>query len=62
MTGVKVIAECVEDDGILASLMLLKVGFAQGFGIQASPNRSTNCSNPDRTRGIKVAQFAAMRY
>jgi EAL domain-containing protein (putative c-di-GMP-specific phosphodiesterase class I) len=32
-TGVKVIAECVEDDRILASLMLLKVGFAQGFGI-----------------------------
>ena len=33
VTGVNVIAECVEDDRILASLKLLKVGFAQGFGI-----------------------------
>ena len=33
VTGVKVIAECVEDAKILASLKLLKVGFAQGFGI-----------------------------
>jgi EAL domain-containing protein (putative c-di-GMP-specific phosphodiesterase class I) len=33
VTGVKVIAECVEDDQILASLKLLKVGYAQGFGI-----------------------------
>jgi len=33
-TGVKVIAECVEEDRILASLKLLKVGFAQGFGIR----------------------------
>jgi EAL domain-containing protein (putative c-di-GMP-specific phosphodiesterase class I) len=33
VTGVKVIAECVEDAKILASLKLLKVGFAQGFGV-----------------------------
>ncbi|HLX79614.1 MAG TPA: EAL domain-containing protein [Burkholderiales bacterium] len=33
-TGVKVIAECVEDDRILSSLKLLKVGYAQGFGIR----------------------------
>jgi EAL domain-containing protein (putative c-di-GMP-specific phosphodiesterase class I) len=32
-TGVGVIAECVEDDGILASVTLLKVGYVQGFGI-----------------------------
>ena len=34
LTGVKVIAECVEDAKILASLKLLKVGFAQGFGVR----------------------------
>ncbi len=33
VTGVKVIAECVEDEKILASLKLLKVGYAQGFGV-----------------------------
>jgi EAL domain-containing protein (putative c-di-GMP-specific phosphodiesterase class I) len=33
VTGVKVIAECVEDAKILASLKLLKVGYAQGFGV-----------------------------
>jgi EAL domain-containing protein (putative c-di-GMP-specific phosphodiesterase class I) len=31
---VKVIAECVEDAKILASLKLLKVGFARGFGVR----------------------------
>ena len=30
---VGVIAECVEDDKILSALQLLKVGFAQGFGV-----------------------------
>lgn len=34
VTGVKVIAECVEDAKILASLKLLKVGYAQGFGVR----------------------------
>ena len=34
VTGVKVIAECVEDAKILASLKLLKVGFVQGFGVR----------------------------
>ncbi len=33
VTGVQVIAECVEDAKILASLKLLKVGYAQGFGV-----------------------------
>ena len=33
VTGVGVIAECVEDEAILANLKLLKVGYAQGFGI-----------------------------
>jgi EAL domain-containing protein (putative c-di-GMP-specific phosphodiesterase class I) len=31
--GVAVIAECVEDDKILSALQLLKVGYAQGFGV-----------------------------
>jgi EAL domain-containing protein (putative c-di-GMP-specific phosphodiesterase class I) len=31
--GVEVIAECVEDDEILSALRLLKVGYAQGFGV-----------------------------
>ena len=31
--GVEVIAECVEDDKILSALQLLKVGYAQGFGV-----------------------------
>jgi EAL domain-containing protein (putative c-di-GMP-specific phosphodiesterase class I) len=34
VTGVKVIAECVEDAKILASLKLLKAGYAQGFGVR----------------------------
>ena len=33
VTGVGVIAECVEEEQILASLKLLKVGYAQGFGV-----------------------------
>ena len=33
VTGVGVIAECVEDDKILSALQLLKVGYAQGFGV-----------------------------
>ena len=33
VTGVGVIAECVEEEGILANLKLLKVGYAQGFGV-----------------------------
>ena len=33
VTGVGVIAECVEEEEILANLKLLKVGYAQGFGV-----------------------------
>jgi len=33
-TGVGVIAECVEDDKVLAALRLLKVGYVQGFGVR----------------------------
>jgi EAL domain-containing protein (putative c-di-GMP-specific phosphodiesterase class I) len=34
VTGVGVIAECVEDPGVLDALKLLKVGYAQGFGLR----------------------------
>jgi EAL domain-containing protein (putative c-di-GMP-specific phosphodiesterase class I) len=34
MTGVKVIAECVEDAEVLANLQLMKVDYAQGFGVR----------------------------
>jgi EAL domain-containing protein (putative c-di-GMP-specific phosphodiesterase class I) len=34
VTGVKVIAECVEDAQVLASLKQLKVDFVQGFGVR----------------------------
>jgi EAL domain-containing protein (putative c-di-GMP-specific phosphodiesterase class I) len=34
VTGVGVIAECVEDDKLLAALKQQKVGYAQGFGVQ----------------------------
>jgi len=34
VTGVKVIAECVEEAEVLASLKLLKVDYAQGFGVR----------------------------
>jgi len=34
VTGVGVIAECVEDEKVLAALKLLKVGYAQGFGLR----------------------------
>ena len=34
MTGVGVIAECVEDDVILAALKEQKVGYVQGFGVR----------------------------
>ena len=34
VTGVKVIAECVEDAEVLASLQLLKVDYVQGFGVR----------------------------
>ena len=34
VTGVKVIAECVEDAEVLASLKLLKVDYVQGFGVR----------------------------
>lgn len=33
-TGAGVIAECVEDDKVLAALRLLKVGYVQGFGVR----------------------------
>jgi EAL domain-containing protein (putative c-di-GMP-specific phosphodiesterase class I) len=33
VTRVGVIAECVEDEAILANLKLLNVGYAQGFGV-----------------------------
>lgn len=32
-TGVGVIAECVEDEKVLAALRLLKAGYVQGFGV-----------------------------
>ena len=35
VTGVGVIAECVEDDQVLAALKQLKAGYAQGFGVRA---------------------------
>jgi EAL domain-containing protein (putative c-di-GMP-specific phosphodiesterase class I) len=31
LTGAAVVAECVEDDKVLAALRQLKVGYAQGF-------------------------------
>jgi EAL domain-containing protein (putative c-di-GMP-specific phosphodiesterase class I) len=34
VTGVVVIAECVEDDRIKSGLKLLGVGYAQGFGVR----------------------------
>ena len=34
VTGVRVIAECVEEAPVLAALKLLKVGYAQGFGVR----------------------------
>ena len=34
VTGVGVIAECVEDEKVLAALKLLKAGYAQGFGVR----------------------------
>ena len=34
VTGVGVIAECVEEEKVLAALKLLKVGYAQGFGVR----------------------------
>jgi EAL domain-containing protein (putative c-di-GMP-specific phosphodiesterase class I) len=34
-SGIGVIAECVEDDRILSALKLLKVPYAQGFGLRA---------------------------
>src|SRR5258706_8095771 len=34
VTGVGVIAECVEEDKVLAALKLLKVGYAQGFRLR----------------------------
>jgi len=34
VTGVGVIAECVEDARVLDALKLLKVGYAQGFGLR----------------------------
>jgi EAL domain-containing protein (putative c-di-GMP-specific phosphodiesterase class I) len=34
VTGVRVIAECVEEEPVLAALGRLKVGYAQGFGVR----------------------------
>jgi EAL domain-containing protein (putative c-di-GMP-specific phosphodiesterase class I) len=34
VTGVAVIAECVEEEKVLHALKQLKVGFAQGFGVR----------------------------
>jgi EAL domain-containing protein (putative c-di-GMP-specific phosphodiesterase class I) len=45
VTGVKVIAECVEDANILASLKLLKVGYAQGFGIHKPESIDDLCKS-----------------
>jgi EAL domain-containing protein (putative c-di-GMP-specific phosphodiesterase class I) len=33
MTGIGVVAECVEEEEVLAALKVLKVGYAQGFGV-----------------------------
>jgi EAL domain-containing protein (putative c-di-GMP-specific phosphodiesterase class I) len=33
VTGVKVIAECVEEEKVLAALKALKADYAQGFGV-----------------------------
>ena len=33
VTGVRVVAECVEEDRLLLALKKLKVGYAQGFGL-----------------------------
>lgn len=34
VTGVKVIAECVEEENVLAALKALKVDYVQGFGVR----------------------------
>jgi EAL domain-containing protein (putative c-di-GMP-specific phosphodiesterase class I) len=46
--GVEVIAECVEEQDILAQLRGLRVGYAQGFGIArpAPIDRSSALSMP----------------
>jgi EAL domain-containing protein (putative c-di-GMP-specific phosphodiesterase class I) len=33
MTGIGVVAECVEEEKVLAALKVLKIGYAQGFGV-----------------------------
>lgn len=33
MTGMGVVAECVEEDAVIGALKMLKVGYAQGFGV-----------------------------
>jgi len=33
LTGIGVVAECVEDEKVIAALKKLKVGYAQGFGV-----------------------------
>jgi len=33
MTGIGVVAECVEEEAVLAELKRLKIGYAQGFGV-----------------------------
>jgi EAL domain-containing protein (putative c-di-GMP-specific phosphodiesterase class I) len=41
MTGIGVVAECVEEQEILAALKQMKVGYAQGFGV-GKPERIEN--------------------
>jgi EAL domain-containing protein (putative c-di-GMP-specific phosphodiesterase class I) len=33
ITGIGVVAECVEEEAVIGALRLLKVGYAQGFGV-----------------------------
>lgn len=33
MTGIGVVAECVEEEAVIGALKMLKIGYAQGFGV-----------------------------
>lgn len=47
VTGIGIIAECVEDDVVLAQLERLGVGYAQGFGIAIPQSVETGGFPPD---------------
>lgn len=47
VTGIGIIAECVEDDLVLAQLEQMTVGFAQGFGIAVPQAVETGGFPPD---------------